>query len=75
MADFPVLSMSDWELLPPVNLSQKDSFLRRPHTHVPAIVSSIDSEPPHVQKDSCSSAGINFPNWAIFNFRGLQALP
>jgi hypothetical protein len=41
--------MSDWELLPPVNLSQKGSFLRRPHTHVPAIVSSIDSEPPHVQ--------------------------
>jgi hypothetical protein len=29
MADFPVLSMSDWELSPPVNLSQKRSFLRR----------------------------------------------
>jgi hypothetical protein len=28
MADFPVLSMSDWELLAPVNLSQKGPFLR-----------------------------------------------
>jgi hypothetical protein len=33
MADFPVLSMSDWELLPPVNLSQKGSFLKLPSSY------------------------------------------
>jgi hypothetical protein len=29
MADFPVLSMSDWELLPQVNCLKNDPFLDR----------------------------------------------